>query len=105
MKRAASRRGLRIIPGRLHHQFQRASTRVIYMGMVRIIDLACARCSLAVKKEQKEYTRQIKKGQENFFCSHSCSVKYGHEQGKYDYKQATERIKKYSGGGRTPDAL
>lgn len=42
---------------------------------MKTIELKCAYCEAVVVKELREYKRQIKNGNNRFFCNNSCSAK------------------------------
>jgi very-short-patch-repair endonuclease len=45
-----------------------------------LVDLNCPACKEDFKKEQKEITRQLKKGRKNFFCSLNCAAIFREEE-------------------------
>lgn len=65
--------------------------------MGKTIDLTCAQCGAEFQKALNEYNRRVKTGQKHFLCSRSCSVKWNHKNGSYDYDKSTKNIKPYSG--------
>ena len=44
---------------------------------MKTIQLKCNGCDTLFDKEKKEYTRQVKNGNTNFYCNLKCSWKYG----------------------------
>jgi len=43
------------------------------------VPLECSYCSKPFLLSKAEYNRQVRKGRERFFCSRSCSAKYGND--------------------------
>lgn len=41
------------------------------------VPLICSTCGKAFMKRKGDYNKQLRLGQTNFFCSYSCSVRYG----------------------------
>jgi hypothetical protein len=69
--------------------------------MEKTIELVCKNCGKEFKKSLREHTRQCKRGAENFFCTRSCSVTFGHKSNAYDYEKFQKNLNLTKGYDRT----
>jgi len=66
--------------------------------MGKVINLICAECGLDFQKALNEYSRQTRRGKDNFFCKQSCATIFNNrkrvEEAKANGKDPWEQIKK-----------